>query len=120
MLLALLANELLGARRSGRVVRWDEDGDLGLTGGAELGLSALPAAKLDAFLAERALWPYATWPCVAGCQEGAASVEDDLYAFAARVLPHVIARKKPCLLDMCILCARETTIAQRNQHKAMY
>ena len=51
MLLALLANELLGARRSGRVVRWDEDGDLGLTGGAELGLSALSAAKLDAFLA---------------------------------------------------------------------
>ena len=95
LLLALLTNELLGARRSGRVVRWDEDGDLGLSGGAELGLSALPAAKLDAFLAERALWPYATWPCVAGCQEGAASVEDDLYAFATRVLPHVIARKKP-------------------------
>ena len=37
LLLALLANELLGARRSGRVVRWDEDGDLGLTGGRNSG-----------------------------------------------------------------------------------
>ncbi len=47
---------LLGARRSGRVLRWDEDGDLGVSRAAHLKLSALSAAnKLDAFLAERAL-----------------------------------------------------------------
>ncbi len=47
---------LLGARRSGRVLRWDEDGDLGVSRAALLKLSALSAAnKLDAFLAERAL-----------------------------------------------------------------
>ena len=47
---------LLGARRSGRVLRWDEDGDLGVSRAAHLKLSALSAAnELDAFLAERAL-----------------------------------------------------------------
>ena len=47
---------LLGARRSGRVLRWDEDGDLGVSRAAHLKLSALSAAnKLDTFLAERTL-----------------------------------------------------------------
>ena len=47
---------LLGARRSGRVLRWDEDGDLGISRAAHLKLSALSAAnKLDTFLAERTL-----------------------------------------------------------------
>ena len=64
---------LLGARRSGRVLRWDEDGDLGVSRAAHLKLSALSAANetiwctamnstrrtpcqsLDDFLAERAL-----------------------------------------------------------------
>ena len=47
---------LLGARRSGRVLRWDEDGDLGVSRAAHLKLSALSAAnKLDTFLAERKL-----------------------------------------------------------------
>ena len=47
---------LLGARRNGRVLRWDEDGDLGVSRAAHLKLSALSAAnELDAFLAERAL-----------------------------------------------------------------
>ena len=40
---------LLGARRSGRVLRWDEDGDLGVSRAAHLKLSALSAAKLDAY-----------------------------------------------------------------------
>ena len=47
---------LLGARRNGRVLRWDEDGDLGVSRAAHLKLSALSAAnKLDTFLAERTL-----------------------------------------------------------------
>ena len=47
---------LLGARRSGRVLRWDEDGDLGISRAAHLKLSALSAAnQLDTFLAERTL-----------------------------------------------------------------
>jgi len=47
---------LLGARRSGRVLRWDEDGDLDVSRAAHLKLSALSAAnKLDTFLAERTL-----------------------------------------------------------------
>ena len=47
---------LLGARRNGRVLRWDEDGDLGVSRAAHHELSALSKSnKLDTFLAERAL-----------------------------------------------------------------
>ena len=76
---------LLGARRGGAVLRWDEDGDLGISRAAYLELRALSAKnKLDTFLAEQALrfdWTGRVEDVVARIVDPATELYVDLFVY---------------------------------------